>query len=466
MPRCLEKAAQLSGVATRYERSAELDREAIDIYRDLGDRLGAARATAALGFTLLNGRRDSDAMDVLRPALDEFGDLWPDPVIADMKVHAARAYGQDGQNDKALALADDALIVAERANIPNLLARALLAKGSVLATVSRLREGIALIRAGGDVARESGDSELVMIALVGLGYHLGEMDNVAAEKCYRDGLELARRTGHSALTLQFVNNIGYTGFMTGEWDAALAELDEMLSQDIERSNRIWLWSNELIIRASRGQKIDDQIAELDRLVGEHGDENLRLPVLDTKANYAQATNRLQDARDAWLEVSRHWESQAPASIYQAARPQIWSGDVDTVRGDLAAIDATGFHGPVVEARRATLQAGIAALEGRSREAVALYRDAIEAWSRLRVTMEEALTGLDMVIVLDPSTPEVRAVAAVDAGDLRAARGHAIRRATQRRGVARRRSLLGSRANAAGRGCRGRVRLTAQSIQSG
>ena len=33
-------------------------------------------------------------MDVLRPALDEFGDLWPDPVIAEMKVHAARAYGQ------------------------------------------------------------------------------------------------------------------------------------------------------------------------------------------------------------------------------------------------------------------------------------------------------------------------------------------------------------------------------------
>jgi class 3 adenylate cyclase/tetratricopeptide (TPR) repeat protein len=405
----MEKAAQVAGVATRYERSAELVREAIDIYRDLGDRLGAARATAALGFTLLNGRRDSDAMDVLRPALDEFADLWPDPVAVELKVHAARAYGQLSDNDKALALADEALIVAERVNMPNLLARALLAKGSVLAAIGRLREGIALIRGGQEVARESGNSEVVIIALVLLGYHLGEVDNQAAEDCYRDGLELARRSGHRALTLQFVNNIGYTGFLTGEWDAALAEMDDTLDQEIDISSRIWLSSNELIIRASRGEQLDAAIGELDRLVEEHGDENLQLPTLDTKANYAQASGRLREAREAWLLVAERWTSQAPASIYQAARPQIWSGDVDSVRRDLAAIDATGFHGPVVEARRATLQAGIAALEGRSREAIGLYRDAIEGWRQLRVTWEEALTGLDMVSVLDPSLPEVRAV---------------------------------------------------------
>ena len=32
----LEKAAQLAGVAARYERGAELDREAIEIYRAQG----------------------------------------------------------------------------------------------------------------------------------------------------------------------------------------------------------------------------------------------------------------------------------------------------------------------------------------------------------------------------------------------------------------------------------------------
>ena len=98
---------------------------------------------------------------------------------------------------------------------------------------------MALIRAGGEVARESDNSEVVLIALVILGYHLGEVDNEAAEKCYRDGLELRDGRVTAALTDQFVNNIGYTGFLTGEWDAALAEMDASLDQDIELSTRIW-----------------------------------------------------------------------------------------------------------------------------------------------------------------------------------------------------------------------------------
>ena len=62
-----------------------------------GDRLGTARATAALGFTLLNARRDSDGMEVLLPALAEFADLWPDPVIAEMKVHGATGLRANGR---------------------------------------------------------------------------------------------------------------------------------------------------------------------------------------------------------------------------------------------------------------------------------------------------------------------------------------------------------------------------------
>ena len=52
---------------------------------------------------------------------------------------------------------------------------------------------------------------------------------------------------------------------------------------------------------------------------------------------------------------------------------------------------------------------IAALEGR-RDAASLYAKALGSWRRLKVTWEEALTGLDMVKVLDPSLTEVRAVA--------------------------------------------------------
>jgi hypothetical protein len=77
---------------------------------------------------------------------------------------------------------------------------------------------------------------------------------------------------------------------------------------------------------------------------------------------------------------------------------------------MTVIDASGFHAPVVEARRKTMRAHSAALEGSHDAALAQYLDAIRAWRELRVTWEEAMTGLDMVSVLDLSLPEVVAVA--------------------------------------------------------
>ena len=100
----------------------------------------------------------------------------------------------------------------------------------------------------------------------------------------------------------------------------------------------------------------------------------------------------------------------PAAIYGAApwRRLGWR------RGggpwDLARLDATGFHGPVVEVRRTTLQAAVAALEGRRSDALELYRDALRGWSELGITWDAVLTAIDMATVLDPSEPEVRAAA--------------------------------------------------------
>jgi len=70
-----------------------------------------------------------------------------------------------------------------------------------------------------------------------------------------------------------------------------------------------------------------------------------------------------------------------------------------------------MHGPAIELRRTTLRAGIAALDGRTSEALALYREAREGWRDLPVPWEEALIGIDMATLLDPHEPEVQAAAA-------------------------------------------------------
>jgi len=79
-------------------------------------------------------------------------------------------------------------------------------------------------------------------------------------------------------------------------------------------------------------------------------------------------------------------------------------------------DAPGARGPAGPARarggsdRRALPAARAALDGRSADALPLYREALRAWRDLGLAWDEALCGIDMAILLEPSEPEVGAAA--------------------------------------------------------
>jgi tetratricopeptide (TPR) repeat protein len=405
----LERASESARIATRTDKAIDLARQAVEAHRSIDDPLGAARATIKVGQALLDARRDREAQESLEAGLSEYADLWPDPTIADLKTQLARAYLQLERNEDAIRLTNEALEVAEHGNHLGTVAVALTVRGAGFAALGRLREGLALIRGGEDVAREIGDTELILLAMVVRGYNLGEVDNAAAAQLYKDGLALARRVGHRLLTLQFINNFGYTGFLTGEWDAALAEMEGALAGDLDSASRVWILSNDLIIPVSRGEAVDDRMAELDALAEQHTDPNIHAAPNDTRANLAQAEGRLADAERLWISFVDVVSTQAPAAYYQASRPALWAGNLDALKKYLSGLDATGYHGPVVEARRTNLRAAIAALEGRQREAKALYLEALAGWRDLKVTWEEALTGIDMATVLDLADPDVQAV---------------------------------------------------------
>ena len=85
----LERAGEAARTAARYDQAEHLIRRAVEIRRQLGDRLGTARATASLAETLLQGYRDEPALELLEGAAAEFADLAPDPVVASLGVHLA-----------------------------------------------------------------------------------------------------------------------------------------------------------------------------------------------------------------------------------------------------------------------------------------------------------------------------------------------------------------------------------------
>jgi class 3 adenylate cyclase/tetratricopeptide (TPR) repeat protein len=406
----LERAGVSATASAHYDEAEALLRRALAIREARDDRRATVQVIASLGRTLLAGRRTDAAFSLLEPASAAYGDLAGDPAYVALEGQLARGFQSRDDNRRAVEVADRVLEVAEHLDLVEVLASALLTRGAALASLGRLREGIGIIRVAEEIASERGFHYILLSALIARGFFLGEVDDRAALEVYRDGLPLSRRLGQRATTLMFVNNIGYTSFLVGDWDAGLAELDGALADDLDRLDRLALLSNALIIRASRGESIDAGLHELDVLMADESDVSMKSMVMDAQASLALAHGRLEEARSIWNHVADMVGGFGPAAIYQAARGGVWAGDVEAVRADLSRLDATGFHGPVVEVRRTTLQAAVAALEGRTPDALALYRDAIRRWSELGITWDAVLTTIDMATVLDPSEPEVREAA--------------------------------------------------------
>jgi hypothetical protein len=74
-----------------------------------------------------------------------------------------------------------------------------------------------------------------------------------------------------------------------------------------------------------------------------------------------------------------------------------------------------MHGRVVDASRQTIEAGIAALEGRTAEAVSLYAEAARQLRDLGLPLLVALGDLDLLATLGPGA--ARAAAEEEARDI-------------------------------------------------
>ena len=69
------------------------------------------------------------------------------------------------------------------------------------------------------------------------------------------------------------------------------------------------------------------------------------------------------------------------------------------------------RGAALALDKAAIQAGILALDGRAAEALQLYRETLRGWQALKLVWDgEALTVVDMVTLLGPAEPDVRAAA--------------------------------------------------------
>ena len=397
----LERAGDSAAIAARYDPAESFLRRAVESHRARGDRVGIARATAALGRTLLTARRTEDAQTLLEGAASELADVRADPAFVALEGQLARAAFLREDHRRAIEVADRVLEAAEHLDLVPILADTLVTKGSALGSIGRLTEGNGVLQIGGRLAETHGLHTTALRALNNSSVGLAEIDPRAGTEAAWAGLALSRRLGQRFWMFAFIGGSAWGGFVTGDWDRALAELRVGLAEEPDPSDRLLLLNNLVTIQAVRGERVDAEIAEMERLTEGETDPALLGYVIDGRGFQALAGGQLAEASDAWWQLPDMTPSSAPSYLFQAARPALWNGDSTRVREALARLDATGVHGPVIEIHRATLRAGLAASDGRGAEALGLYRDVLRGLRDLGLPWDEALTAIDMATVLDP-----------------------------------------------------------------
>ncbi|MDQ2966686.1 MAG: AAA family ATPase [Chloroflexota bacterium] len=404
----LELAGEAAAAAGRHDEAESLLRSAIEVDRARGDRVGAARATAALGRELLHARHGDVALGLLEAASAEFADLGAEPAVAALGGQLARAYFLNSDNRRAIDVSDLVLESAEHGDLVEILADVLITKGSALDSIGRTVEGAALLRAAQDIAEARGLTETMLRAI---GNRLGNQilaDPKSVLEIGRAGIVVARRSGRRSQLAFIIQNSSWAAQFVGEWDWAVGELETMLSDELETSDRAETIDALVSFRAYRGESVEDLMTEIEHLLGDATDVSQVATLLDARASTAFAAGRLREAHDAW----RRWVEimAVPGILPLAIRPALWERDVDLVRKDFATLEASGYHGPTADADRTTIRAGLAALDGRDGEAMRLYREALREWHDLGQPWREALTAIDMATLLDSKEPEVRAAA--------------------------------------------------------
>ena len=107
------------------------------------DAAGAGRTSAQLGQTLIDAGRVGDAVPVLEAGLKALPADGHEDVRATILTNLSRALFRNDQPARAIEVADQALPIAERLDLEELIAEAFNNKASALSYVGRRREAVA-----------------------------------------------------------------------------------------------------------------------------------------------------------------------------------------------------------------------------------------------------------------------------------------------------------------------------------
>ena len=216
--RLTEEAAQASFVSGQYDKSLDLYEQAVEAHRAAHRDVAIARLAPPLARTLRVLGRAAEGMSVLRAAIEVLAENHEVESLAEAHAVLAERFAFS-LNDEDVALhTERALELATAAGSPDVLCKALNAKGWLLQRQHRAREAAAMFAELVEVARTH---DLPLAELLGRG-NLADVQSQAdlpgAESGHLAAMELAERLGDIGNLAVSLSNLAFHYFYAGHWD--------------------------------------------------------------------------------------------------------------------------------------------------------------------------------------------------------------------------------------------------------
>ena len=378
--------------------------------RELGDREAIALATADYARTISSMEGDPvRALEINEKAWQEFSDLEGTRAGLALMMGIGAQQGTLGRTAEYAAWLDRVIPIAERLDLMEPLTGAFVGLGSSMMEMGRPRQGILLLRGAHELAMKHGFQRRERGARQGLMFW--EQWNEPAEgvRLGREGLQIARQVGSQAYVFAMIGNAVVCAIRVGEWDWAVDILREWTPMETEVAQFAELFGDMAVLMALRGEDATTLLDRATMMIGALTDPQFRAYDAWFRAWAAFSVGRFAEARDLAASAPQSIGFFHPLATPLAARAALWAGDPDGAR-ELVNRNTTSYRGEALQVDNTTITASLAALEGRTAEALALYREALAGWRRLGLAWDEALAVIDMVKFLGPTEPEVQTAA--------------------------------------------------------
>jgi hypothetical protein len=304
---------------------------------------------------------------------------------------------------------DRALAIAERLDLVSIIADVLITKGTAL-TRDHAREGMALLVGALALAESRDDVHAQLRALNNIGGFIEDDDPAKVVDYGRRGMVLARRMGSSDTVANFEMGVAWSAFLAGRPREALADLEAIDEEGIGPFVHAQIDSGREALKVVLGDL--EGAAGVRRSLDEQKAAISNREFLSWDIGNRAYLALLDGHIDEGAELARAFVATDVEPYFGnliAARCAIRRGDIAGARTAIAAVDAAPRKGRAVEARRLALRGALAAMEGRTSDALEAFAEAFRGLSELGLLFDLACHQLDMAVVM-AGTPQADAVA--------------------------------------------------------